>query len=92
MPRLARRITGHVRAVLSEILDDREQTYELSIPIWANVTPVASPADIGVALMLKAAKIIARLKKRHGRGRLGRLGKCLKECTLLRVQPAAASC
>ena len=61
-PRLAGRVTGHVRAVLSEMLDGREQTHELSIPVWADVAEGTSPADIDMALMLKAAKIVARLK------------------------------
>ncbi|WP_193337468.1 hypothetical protein [Devosia beringensis] len=61
-PRLAGRITGHVSAVLTEILDGNEHRHELSIPVWADVANDAEPADIDMALMLKAAKIIARLK------------------------------
>ena len=61
-PRLVGRVTGHVRAVLSETLDGREQTHELSIPVWADVAEDTSAADIDMALMLKAAKIVARLK------------------------------
>ncbi|MGV8856091.1 MAG: hypothetical protein ACOH2L_15760 [Devosia sp.] len=61
-PRLAGRVTGHVRAVLSEMLDGREQTHELSIPVWADIADGTSQSDIDLALMLKAAKIVARLK------------------------------
>lgn len=61
-PRLAGRTTGHVRAVLSETADGRAQTHELAIPVWADVAENASDADIDMALMLKAATIIARLK------------------------------
>lgn len=61
-PRLAGRITGHVRAVLSETHGDRQQTHELAIPVWADSPADASEADIDMALMLKAASIIARLK------------------------------
>ncbi|SEP59491.1 hypothetical protein SAMN05428969_0035 [Devosia sp. YR412] len=61
-PRLAGRITGHVRAVLSETLGATEQTHELAIPVWADISADASDADIDMAMMLKAADIIARLK------------------------------
>ena len=61
-PRLAGRITGHVRAVLSETLDGNQHTHELSIAVWADVANDVTPADVDMALMLKAAKIIARLK------------------------------
>jgi len=61
-PRLAGRMTGHVRAVLSETLGGTEQTHELAIPVWADMPEGASDADIDMALMLKGADIIARLK------------------------------
>jgi len=61
-PRLAGRITGHVRAVLSESVGAQEQTHDLNIPVWADVADGASDADIEMAMMLKAADIIARLK------------------------------
>ena len=61
-PRLAGRMTGHVKAVLLEKMDAREQTHELTIPVWADVAPGTSDADVDMALMLKAADIIARLK------------------------------
>ncbi|KFC68777.1 hypothetical protein FF80_01731 [Devosia sp. LC5] len=60
--RLAGRTTGRVRAVLSETRDGREQTHELSIPVWADLPADASDGDIDMALMLKAADIVARLK------------------------------
>ncbi|MFK4811548.1 hypothetical protein ACI3KW_15210 [Devosia sp. ZW T5_3] len=61
-PRLAGRTTGRVRAVLSETRDGREQTHDLSISVWADLPADASDADIDMALMLKAADIVARLK------------------------------
>jgi hypothetical protein len=67
-PRLSGRTTGHVRAVLSETQDGRAQTHELAIPVWADVAAGASDADIDMALMLKAATIIARLKASLGAG------------------------
>lgn len=61
-PRLAGRTTGHVRAVLAEHQDGREQTHELAIAVWADLPEGSSEAQIDMALMLKAATIIARLK------------------------------
>lgn len=61
-PRLVGRMTGHVRAVLSETLGEQEQTHELAIPVWADLPEGSSDSDIDKALMLKAADIIARLK------------------------------
>lgn len=60
--RLAGRVTGRVRAVLSESQDGRQQLHELAIPVWADTTTGDSASDIDMALMLKAADIIARLK------------------------------
>jgi hypothetical protein len=65
-PRLSGRMTGHVRAVLSETVGTQEQTHELAIPVWADVAADASEADIDMALMVKAADIIARLKSNLG--------------------------
>ena len=61
-PRLPGRMTGHVRAVLTEMLDGVEQTHDLAIPVWADLPEGASDADIDMALMLKGADIVARLK------------------------------
>lgn len=61
-PRLVGRMTGHVRAILSETLGTAEQQHELAIPVWADVAADASDADVDMAMMLKAADIIARLK------------------------------
>lgn len=61
-PRLAGRMTGRVQAKLAETLGTTEQTHELAIPVWADVAADASDADIDMAMMLKAADIIARLK------------------------------
>lgn len=65
-PRLAGRVTGHVRAVLVETVGTQEQTHDLAIPVWADVAQGTSDADIDMALMLKAADIIARLKANLG--------------------------
>ena len=61
-PRLSGRSTGHVRAILTEIIDDQEQTHELTVSAWADHAIDAPPEDIDMALMLRAARIIARLK------------------------------
>lgn len=65
-PRLKDRTTGHVRAVLSEQADGREQVHELAIPVWADIPAGSTEEDIDMALMLKAASIIARLKATLG--------------------------
>ncbi|MNT99811.1 hypothetical protein D3C72_2427580 [compost metagenome] len=59
-------MTGHVRAVLQETIGTQEQTHELAIPVWADIPDGTSDADIDMALMLKAADIIARLKANLG--------------------------
>lgn len=61
-PRLTGRVTGHVRALLAEQRDGQSQVHDLAIPVWADVETDATGGDIEMALMLKAAQIIARLK------------------------------
>jgi hypothetical protein len=62
-PRLEGRVTGRVRAVLRETTEgEPDQTHDLSIPVWADVAATTSEGDVDMALMLKAAAIIARLK------------------------------
>jgi hypothetical protein len=63
-PRLHGRITGHVRAVLSEQVGQHQQEHELLIPVWTDTTAGASEGDIDMALMLKAAEIVAKMKAR----------------------------
>ena len=61
-PRLAGRVTGKVRVVLRETIDDREALHELFIPVWAQFDEAKPEGDVDMALMLKAATIVARLK------------------------------
>ena len=61
-PRLPNRVTGKVRAVLTETRDGREQRHELAIPVWANTSDTMSEEDIDMALLVKAADILGRLK------------------------------
>ena len=61
-PRLADRVTGKVLAVLTEPRDGREQRHELAIPVWANTSQTMSEDDVDMALLVKAADILARLK------------------------------
>lgn len=61
-PRLLGRMVGHVRAVLTESMGEREQTHELAIPVWTDTQTSMSDADIDMALLLKAAEIVARVK------------------------------
>jgi hypothetical protein len=63
-PRLQGRITGHVRALLSEDDGAHSQTHDLTIAVWADLPQDANEADTDMALMVKAAGIIARLKRR----------------------------
>ena len=65
-PRLAGRVTGQVRAVRIETVGTQEHTHDLAIPVWADMAEGSSDADIDMALMLKAADIIARLKSNLG--------------------------
>jgi hypothetical protein len=61
-PRLANRVTGKVRAVLTEMIDGREQRHEILIPAW--IEREEGMDDQDVDLMVKAARIVARLKAR----------------------------
>ena len=61
-PRLAGRVTGKVRVVLRETIDGRDATHELFIPVWAQFAEVKDEGAVDMALMLKAASIVARLK------------------------------
>ena len=70
-PRLKGRTTGHVRAVLAERQGDHQQQHELAISVWADTAEGTSDADIDMALMLKAATIIARLKANLGDKQVG---------------------
>lgn len=60
--RLAGRVTGHVLAVLVDNVGHKEQTHDLVIPVWADRTEGMSDADVDMALLVKAADIVARLK------------------------------
>ncbi|WDR02128.1 hypothetical protein PSQ19_15900 [Devosia algicola] len=59
---LPNRVVGTVRAVLKEIQDDREQDHELAVSVWAQTDPDMSEQDIEMALLLKAADIVGRVK------------------------------
>ncbi len=63
-PRLENRVTGKVRAVLTEIIDGQEQRHELIIPAWVQREDGMDDGDVDLALMVKAAKIVGRLKSR----------------------------
>ena len=67
-PRLKGRVTGKVRVLLREIQDGREVTHELFIPVWAQFDDARTDGDVDMALMLKAASIVARLKANLAKG------------------------
>ncbi len=50
--------------MLTEIRDGREQRHDLDIPVWANTSETMSEEDIDMALLVKAADILARLKSK----------------------------
>ncbi|SFV37917.1 hypothetical protein SAMN05216456_3167 [Devosia crocina] len=63
-PHLHNRINGKVRAVLTETIDGHEQRHELMIPAWVERSQEMDEADVDLALMVKAAKIVGRLRER----------------------------
>jgi hypothetical protein len=65
-PRLQGRVTGKVRVILRESRDGQEVSHELFIPVWAQFAETKSDGDVDMALMLKAASIVARLKASLG--------------------------
>jgi hypothetical protein len=65
-PRLPNRVTGKVRAILTEELGGLEQRHELMIPAWVERRDGMSEEDVDLALLVKAAEIVRRLKTRLG--------------------------
>lgn len=63
-PRLQHRMNGKVRAVLAETIGDRQVRHELVVPVWMDVTAGMSDDDVELALLVKAADIVGRLKQR----------------------------
>ena len=65
-PHLKGRVTGKVRVILREHIDGHETNHELFIPVWAQFSEPKSEGDVDMALMLKAAAIVTRLKANLG--------------------------
>ncbi|MBB4052317.1 hypothetical protein GGR20_001960 [Devosia subaequoris] len=65
-PTLAKRMTGKVRAVLTETIGVREVRHEILVPVWLDVQTGMSEEDIELGLMVKAADIVGRLKQHMG--------------------------
>lgn len=61
-PRLAARLTGRVRAVLMETIDEREYQHELMVPVWVDQQAGMDDSDVEMAMLVKAAGIVGRLK------------------------------
>lgn len=59
---LSNRTIGKVRAVLHEEQDERQQDHPLSVTVWTDTTPGMNQDDIDMALMIKAADIVGRVK------------------------------
>lgn len=62
-PRLSHRVTGKVRAVLTETVGDQELRHELFVPVWFDTQAGMSEEDIELGLMLKAAEIVGKLRQ-----------------------------
>ena len=54
--------------MLTETIDGREQRHEILIPAWIEREEGMDDSDIDLALMVKAAKIVGRLKARLADG------------------------
>lgn len=65
-PRLTNRVNGKVRAVLTESLDGRKLEHEILVPVWVDRHAGMSDDDLELALLVKAADIVGRLKSRLG--------------------------
>lgn len=63
-PRLHNRVNGKVRAVLSEDMDGRALQHEIFVPVWVDRHPDMSDDDLELALLVKAADIVGKLKMR----------------------------
>lgn len=63
---LSERITGKVRAVLLETIGEQEVRHEIMVPVWMDVREGMSDQDIELALLVKAADIVGRLKQHMG--------------------------
>ncbi|ODT48840.1 hypothetical protein [Devosia sp. 63-57] len=63
-PSLSDRITGKVRAVLSETIGGRDQQHEILVPVWTDRNAAMTDEDVDLALLVKAADIVGRLKQR----------------------------
>lgn len=63
-PRLPNRITGKVRAVLAETLGDQQHQYEIIVPAFIDRDETMTEEDVDLALLVKAAEIINRIKAR----------------------------
>lgn len=63
-PRLQDRVTGKVRAVLVETIGGQDVRHELLVPVWMDMQAGMSDADVELALLVKAADIVGRLKQR----------------------------
>lgn len=68
-PRIAGRMVGVVRAVLSEVQEGFSQEHDIHVNVWTEVNEDMVDADIDLALMMKASDIITRVKARLDPGK-----------------------
>lgn len=67
-PRLDNRVTGKVRVVLTESVGGQEQTHNLIIQAWTDLREGMEDEDVEMALLVKAADIVGRMKARMDPG------------------------
>ncbi|MBJ3785672.1 hypothetical protein [Devosia sediminis] len=65
-PTLSERMTGKVKAVLTETIGGQEIRHEIMVPVWMDISAGMSDEDIELGLMVKAADIVGRLKQHMG--------------------------
>lgn len=63
-PHLENRVTGKVRAALGEMIGAKEIRHEIVVPVWIDTAPNTPEGDVELALLVKAADIIGRVKSR----------------------------
>jgi hypothetical protein len=65
-PTLSERMTGKVRAILTETIGGQEIRHEIMVPVWMDVREGMNDDDIELGLMVKAADIVGRLRQHMG--------------------------
>ncbi len=59
-PTLGGRVEGKVKVTLRETIDQRDIDHDLTLKVWADITPTMSLSEINSALLGRAAIILKR--------------------------------